>query len=140
MVILALDLPSLIFDVRAGISDIPGEYATDNQVHRALKLANAFVNKVRDQTIDEDDDFLKNCVIVLAIYYAYLGYTSLAERQLGTLPPTAAVRVKALRELAASFLQLISVVPLTEDLLIDSSSYRDTPGIAFGITNSVLTE
>lgn len=137
---MALDLPSIIFDVRAGISDVPGEYATDNQIHQALKRANAFVNKIRDQSIDEDDDFLKNCVIVLAIYYSYLDYTSLAEKQLGTLPATAGVRVKALREVAASFLQMISVVPLTDKLMLDTDAYKDTPALSFGLMDSVLTE
>lgn len=137
---MALDLPSIIFDVRAGISDIPEEYATDDQVHKALKRANAFVNKIRDQSIDPDDDFLKNCVIVLAIYYAYLDYTSLAEKQLGTLPATANVRVKALREVAASFLQLISVIPLNDRLMVDESSYKNVPVGAYGLLDSVLTE
>lgn len=139
MIILALDLPSLIFDVRAGVSELPEEFANDNQLYRDIKRANSFVNKIRDSSIDEDDNFLKNCVISLAIYYAYLNYTSLAEKQLGTLPPTAAVRVKALREVAVGFLQLISTVPLDDNLMIDTSGYKNTAGIAIGITDSILT-
>jgi hypothetical protein len=133
---MAIDLSSLILDVRSNISDIPEEYAGDNQIYRDLKRAKAFVTKIA--VADVDEDYLTECYIALATLYTYINYTSMAERQLGTLPPTALVRVQALRKIAAGFLQLISAIPLTEDLTVDMALMAKTPGCGYVNTHSCI--
>lgn len=134
---MAIDLPSLIFDVRNSLSDIPVDFATDGQVYTDIRRAYAFIKKIApDET---EDDFFKWSVVSLSTYYTYLNWTSMAEKQLGALPPTAAVRLTALRGVALGFLQLISIYPLTPELTVDKSAMSGQ-GLGISLVTSVLED
>ena len=134
---MAIDLPSLIFDVRGNLSDIPVDYTSDSQLYSDLKAARDFVSMVACPDVTEDK--LTICIVRLATYYSYVNYTSLAERNLGTVPNVAtSVRVNSLRTIAVSFLQQVACVPLSDDLTLDTTKMERIAGLAFTVTKSVL--
>jgi hypothetical protein len=111
------DVEELIPLVRASLSDIATEFITDDQVTYDLIRAKVFVEAITGST--SDSVYMGQCITAVATYYSYVNYTTLAERDLGTLPPTAQVRISTLRRIAASLLQPISLYPLTEELTLD---------------------
>lgn len=120
--------------VRRELSDLPEDYATDEIVYQSTEQAYALIQKVI--TVDDFDDvYISHCTVTLSAYYVYLDYTSLAERQLGTLPPTVLIRLRELKRKARSFINTIANDQLDEDLSIDMSLLTIAP-IAIGITDS----
>lgn len=121
--------------VRRELSDLPEDYATDEIVYQSTEQAYALIQKVI--TVDDFDDvYISHCTVTLSAYYVYLDYTSLAERQLGTLPPTVLIRLRELKRKARSFINTIANDQLDEDLSVDMSLLTIAP-IAIGITESV---
>jgi len=135
---MAIQMSRLVPLVRSAISDVPADFLTNTQITNELNKSKAFCDLICVSTTSES--YLQNCYVVVATYYSYLNYTALSERNLGTLPPTAAVRLKALRELAASFLQPVSNYPLNSDLTIDSESYKTSMTASIHFTPSVIEE
>jgi len=129
-------LKKLIPEVRSSLSDVPTEFLTDIQIRNELEKAEAFCLAICVPTISEA--YLVHCITVVATYYCYINYTSLSERQLGTLPPTSFIRLNALRQVAVSFLQLVSQYPLTDDLTLDMKSYKESNTAAITFTPSVI--
>jgi hypothetical protein len=105
-----------------GLSDIPISFLTDDQIYNELDTASAYCTQNLDTTTA--DVYMSKCYIVLASYYAYINYTTLAERREGTLPPAAKTRVDALRLKALSFLQPIALERLDENLVVDLDDQR----------------
>jgi hypothetical protein len=130
------DLDDLIVYVRSSLSDVPTEYMSDTQILYELVKAKAFVDELSGAT--SQTVYKGQCIIAVATYYSYVNYTALAERNMGTLPPTAAVRTSALREIAAALLQLISLYPLNSDLTIDMDAINNMRGAAIVAVESVL--
>lgn len=133
---MAIVLKSIIPNIRSTLSDVPREFLTDKQILIELEKAQAFCDMVVASTTSEA--FLAKCYEVLATYYSYINYTTMSERQLGTLPPTSKIRLDALRQTAISFLQLVSTVPLTEDLLVDEEAIRDMPFSWLTMSDSII--
>jgi hypothetical protein len=135
---MAIELGPIGKKVRSTLSDVPREFLTDKQILVELEKAQAFCDQIAITGTDEE--YLAKCYEVLATYYSYINYTTLAERQLGTLPPTSKIRLDALRRVAVAFLQLVSMYPLDEDLLIDTSELRDTQSACIALMPTVLED
>jgi len=135
---MAITLSDLILDVRAALSDLPEEYIDDPQIWKDLRRAKLYISEIKVDTVDEDVE--KHCIILLARYYTYINYTSIAERQMGTAPSTTVIRVATLREQALAFLLLISKFKLNPDLTISSAPIGTTPGYGCVVAPSNLDE
>lgn len=135
---MTINLNSLISEVRSTLSDVPTEYITDIQIRNELGKAQAFCDVLVDS--DTTESYLSKCIVVVATYYAYINYTTLSERQLGTLPPTAKIRLDALRGVAISFLQLVSQYPIDENLMLDMDTLSKTNTASISLTMSALDD
>jgi len=133
---MAITLSNLISNIRLTLSDVPTEFLTNKQILYELTKAQAYCDAIVDDATTEA--YLTKCYEVLATYYCYINYTTLSERQLGTLPPTSKIRLDALRTVAISFLQLVSKYPLNEDLMIDLEFMRDSTCAQIAMTPTVL--
>ncbi len=138
---MAITLSELILHVRAALSDVPTNMVDDAQVYHDIKKANEYVRRlVPADTITAEESYVSSCIVNVAAYYSYVNYTSLAEIQQGTLPPTALIRINALREIALAFLTPITPFKLNSDLSIDESQLAHTPAIAYGIIKTALDD
>jgi len=135
---MAIELGPIRNKVRSTLSDVPREFLSDAQILIELEKAQAFCDMLVASTTAEA--YLAKCYEVLATYYSYINYTTLAERQLGTLPPTSKIRLDALRRVAVSFLQLVSTYPVDENLLIDKSALKDTIVADIALLPTVLDD
>lgn len=131
------DVSPLIELVRSSLSDVSSSMITDDQISNDLIKAKYFVETITGST--SDSVYMGQCIVAVATYYSYTNYTTLAERNLGTLPPTAQVRIATLRRIAAAMLQPISLYPLTEELTVDGKDMRIPVG-AITLTYSVLDD
>lgn len=130
-------LYDLVGLVRGSLSDVAEEFITDDQIFNDLVKAREFVNAVTGAT--SETVYKGQCIVAVATYYSYVNYTTLSERNLGTLPPTAQVRIVTLRRIAAGLLQLISIYPLTDDLTLDIKQlYVTSAGIT--LTPTVMSD
>lgn len=135
---MTINLNSLISEVRSTLSDVPDEYITDTQIRNELGKAQAFCTVLVDS--DTTESYLSKCIVVVATYYAYINYTTLSERQLGTLPPTSKIRLDALKNVATSFLQLVSQYPIDENLMLDMDTLSKTNTATISLTMSALDD
>jgi hypothetical protein len=135
---MAINLGVIARRVRLSLSDIPKEFISDKQIMVELEKARAFCDAVSGDDVSED--LLSKCYESLASYYSYINYTTLSERQLGTLPPTSKIRLDALRRVAIAFIQLISTVPITDELLIDDERLMNTSSAMIKMTPSVIDD
>lgn len=131
------EVSGLVKTVQYALSDIPSEFISKNQILYDLVRAKVFVEAITGST--SDSVYMGQCIAAVAIYYSYVNYTTLAERNLGTLPPTAQVRITTLRRIATGLLQPISIYPLTADLILDTEALN-IPVAAIGLTPSVLDD
>jgi hypothetical protein len=131
-------LNSLISEVRSTLSDVPTTFLTDSQILNELEKAQTFCVAIVVSTTTES--YLEKCIIVVATYYSYINYTTLSERQLGTLPPTSKIRLDALRRVAISFLQLVSNYPIDENLLLDVTILKDSKVAAISLSISAVND
>lgn len=135
---MTINLNSLISNVRSTLSDVPEEFLTDTQLYVELDKANAYCNAIVQE--DTTEAYLTKCIEVVATFYSYINYTTLSERQLGTLPPTSKIRLDALRNVAVSFLQLVSKYPLNDNLTIDMESLKESTCGQVSLTITVLDD
>ena len=135
---MAVDLRPIISRVRSTLSDVPREFLTDKQIMIELEKAQAFCDAILVE--GTTDNFTAMCYEVVSAYYAYINYTTLSERQLGTLPPTSKIRLDALRRTAVSFLQLASSYPIDENMLIDKDTLRESYCAGIELTTTVLDD
>ena len=130
-IVLAEQLPF----IRRELSDIPEDYASDSILMQSAESAWLHIQKLVE-VADQDDDYLSHCIAMLGAYYVYLNYTSLAEIQLGTLPPTSFIKMSELKSKARTFIGLVSEGSLDKNLNMDESNMKYAPSI-IGITASV---
>lgn len=129
------DLSTLIFKVRREIADIPEDYIDDIQVYQCIDEASAFLNKVIDTTDTSiEDSYKEHCITILASYYAYLNYTSLAEKRIGQLPTSMGIKVNEMKKKAHAFISKISDSTLDSNFNVKESS--ETPTV-IGLTTSI---
>lgn len=131
------DVQGLVPLVRASLSDVATEFITNTQITYDLVRAKVFCEAITGST--SDSVYMGQCITAVATYYSYVNYTTLSERNLGTLPPTAQVRISTLRRIAAALLQPISIYPITDDLTLDIDSLN-IPVAAVCLTPSVFDD
>lgn len=129
-------LSEMVLPVRGEISDIPEDKITDRQVYDNLKDAKAYVDSITIATATADQ--LNDCYKAVACVYAYVNWTSIAERLQGSSPTTSFARIQFLREKALSRLQLITKYPLNRDLTLDVKSISRLAVDGVVLTESVL--
>jgi hypothetical protein len=130
-------LEDLVTLVRGSLSDVSTEFVTDDQILNDLVKAREFCNAVTGSSAETV--YKGQCIVAVATYYSYVNYTTLSERNLGTLPPTAQVRIATLRRIAAGMLQMTSIYPLTDDLTLNVK-LLDIPVAGIGLMQSVLSD
>jgi hypothetical protein len=131
-------LAEMIMDVRNELSDIPEDKVSDLQIYLCLKDAKSYVDQVVIDTATTDQ--LNDCYKSVGVVYAYVNWTSLAERLMGTQPTTSFARVQFLREKAISRLQLIAKYPLNRDLTVNLKWIADLKVDGAVLTSSILEE
>jgi hypothetical protein len=129
-------LSEMIIPVRTEISDIPEDKITDRQVYDNLKDAKAYVDSIVIATATAAQ--LDDCYKAVACVYAYVNWTSIAERLQGSSPTTSFARIQFLREKALARLQLICTYPLNRDLTLDIKSISRLAVDGVALTESVL--
>ena len=127
---------SLLFNVRRELSDVPEDHADDAIIYQMTVQANDFCNEVID-VASEDESYIEHCVITLAAYFVYLNYTSLTERQLGTIPPTTVIRLNELRRKAYVFISKVTIETIDEYFNIDDSGDVKVRPNALGLVEKV---
>lgn len=134
---MAVDLALLILDVQVSLSDIPDNYATDEQLYDSLKMAQAYVDSVKDpQTIESLEI---KAIRSLATYFAYVNYTSLVERTRGEVSQASSIKLAALQRIAVSFLRRITTLEINDDTTVNQTAASKKMWAAVGITKSVLS-
>lgn len=131
-------LAEMILDVRQEISDIPEDKISDLQVYLNIKDAKAYVDSITVDTATQTQ--LDGCYKAVASVYAYVTWTSLAERLMGTQPTTSFARVQFLREKALARLQLIQKYPILRDLTLDMKLISSLKVDGAVLTSSILAE
>lgn len=134
---MAINLSTLILKVQNNLSDVPSDYITDEQIYNDLKTSQGYINYIMESEFT-DENFISLTIVALSTYYSYINYTSLAERQLGTLPPTSEIKARVLKERALAFMKQLSKFELNDDLTTDNEQFM-VGGIGYGISKSALT-
>lgn len=135
---MAIDLASLILDVQVSLSDIPDNYATDEQLYDSIKMAHAYIDTLKDSTVTEALE--TKAIRALATYFAYVNYTSLVERTRGEVMQASAIKLAALQRIAVSFLRRITTLAINDDTTVDQSAGSKKVWAAVGLTMSTLDE
>jgi hypothetical protein len=133
---MAIDLSLLILDVQVSLSDIPDNYATDEQLYDSIKMADAYITSLIDITIT--DDLHKKAIRALATYFAYVNYTSLVERTRGEVSQASSIKLAALQRIAVSFLRRITTLAINDDTTVDQSALAKKLYAGIGLSMSVL--
>lgn len=134
------DLHLYIYLVREGLSELPDDLASDEQIYKDLKLAYSYINSVISPTFAADSDneqFWQDAIVVLATYFSYVNYTSLAERQFGDVPITAAIRADLLKSMALSFIRMMSDNPIDDNLSIDTNRLDKMHAVGVGLVSNI---
>ena len=132
---MAIDLASMILDVQVSLSDIPDNYATDEQLYDSIKMAHAYIDTLKDSTVTEALE--AKAIRALATYFAYVNYTSLVERTRGEVTQASAIKLAALQRIAVSFLRRITTLAINDDTTVDQKAGADKLWAAVGLTMSV---
>lgn len=114
---MAIDLHSLITEVRDGLSDIPFDMIDDKLIYKDLEDAYDFILEIARE--DATERTIRRCVIRYGTFISYRNYTSLAERRLGSMPQSASLQIQTLLMQTYNCLSLISKYPLNPDLSLD---------------------
>lgn len=136
---MAINLASLVLRVQAVLSDLPSDYATDEQIYIDLKTAREYLDSIK-RTGYSDDSFEEETLVRLGAYLTYTNYTSLAERQLGSVPQTTDIKLQTLRRMALAFMRRMSDFPLKDDLSVDSSTALTSYAVASGNVDSMFSD
>lgn len=135
---MTVDLPSLIFRVRATVAEISVENMDDLTMYREIQKASFYIEKIKDATVVDAD--LETPIVCLAAYYSHVNYTLLNARRLGTIDESYLLRQLELKRIAKAMLLQITSLPLTDDLAVDETKYEKIGGIGFALTNGVLND
>jgi hypothetical protein len=135
---MAIDLPTLILDVQVSLSDIPEEYATDEMLYDSLKMAQGYVDSLKDTGVLEALE--SKAIRSLASFYAYVNYTSLVERTRGEVNQASTIKLAALQRIAVSFLRRISTLPIKDDTTVDQVAIGKKLCLAIGLTKSFMSD
>jgi len=133
---MTIELHTLIYLVREGLSELPDDLASDEQIYKDIKLANSYINSIISSSFS-DEDFQQDAIVALATYFSYVNYTSLAEREFGDVPITAQIRANLLKQIALAFLRQLTDLPIGDDLSVDEKLLKSHFGIAMKITKNV---
>ena len=134
------DLHAFIYLVREGLSELPDDLASDEQIYKDLKLAHSYINSIISSTFAADSDnerFWQDTVVALATYFSYVNYTSLAEREFGDVPITAQIRATLLRQIALAFIRQLTDLPIGDNLSVDETLMMKQFGVAASLTKNV---
>jgi len=134
---MAIDLALLILDVQVSLSDIPDNYATDEQLYDSLKMSQAYIDTIKDA--DTTEAVEAKAIRALATYFAYVNYTSLVERTRGEVSQASTIKLGALQRIAVSFLRRISTLPIKDDTTIDLAILGKQVCAGVGLTKSVTS-
>lgn len=129
-------LHNFIPNVRQSLGGLPYEILTDAQIWAELKRAWAFVENINES---ENVSLVKKATIALAIYYTYVNYSSLAEDRVGSLPTAAVPKYVVFRDIALSYLRMITSMPLNDKLVVDIELMRRDRGFSGGVFRGVFT-
>lgn len=132
---MAVDLALLILDVQISLSDIPDNYATDEQLYDSLKMAHAYIDSLIDESVSEDLE--AKAIRALATYFAYVNYTSLVERTRGEVTQASSIKLAALQRIAVSFLRRITTLAINDDTTVDQNAGAKKLYAAVGLMESV---
>lgn len=132
------DLSTLILDVQVSLSDIPDNYATDEQLYDSLKMAQAYVDSLKN--IDVTEELEIKAIRSLASFYAYVNYTSLVERTRGEVTQASSIKLAALQRIAVSFLQRITTLPIKDDTTVDRTAISKQSCAVVGLTKSAFSQ
>lgn len=116
---MAFELAPLILDVQVSLSDVPDNYMTDEQIYDSLKMAQAYVDSIKDEGVLESLEV--KAIRSLATYFAYVNYTSLVERTRGEVPQMSSIKLAVLQKIAVAFLRRITTLIINDDVTIDQS-------------------
>lgn len=124
-------------DIRRDLAEAGKDLLSDETIVQQLKRAEL----VLAPWAVSNDDLMQHCIAALGSYFSYLAYTSLAEKQLGSIPETSTIRIKELKH--AAYLLIVQIAPVNEDLIFDpdaTSSGSEYSGSCFavGLRDSVL--
>lgn len=133
---MAIDLSLLILDVQVSLSDIPDNYATDEQLYDSLKMAHAYIDSLIDESVSEELE--AKAIRALATYLAYVNYTSLVERTRGEVSQASSIKLAALQRIAVSFLRRITTLAINDDTTVDQNAGAKKLYAGIGLTKSVV--
>lgn len=133
---MTIQLHTLIIPVREGLSELPNDLVSDEQIYHDLKLAHSYINTIiRDDF--NDDGLLQNTILALGTYFTYNNYLTLAERNFGNVPMAAMSQSKILKSIALAFLRQISDLPIDNDLSVDVTKLNGIAGVSVGLVNNI---
>lgn len=130
---MVVNLSSLILRVQAVLSDLPSSMCTDEQIYTDLKSAKIYFDSIKRADFS-DDSLEEETLVRLGSYFTFINYTSLAERQLGTIPQTSDIKLQSLRRMALAFLRQTTDFTLNDDLSVD----KTIEGKALPVTLSMM--
>ncbi len=136
---MVIKLASLIVRVQAILSDLPDNFITDEQIYIDLKTAQVFANSIKSVSFS-NEDFEEEALVRLGAYLSYTNYTSLAERQLGTLPQTTDIKMVALRRNALMFLRQMTDFQLDDNLSIDDARMEKSFAVTMQTSPSIFSD
>lgn len=134
---MTIDISTLILDVQVSLSDIPEDYATDEQLYNSLKMAQRYVDSLKDVVVVEELE--SQAISSLASFYAYVNYTSLVERTRGEVNQASSIKLAALQRIAVSFLRRITTLPIKDDTTVDQVSVGKKMPVAIGLMKSFMS-
>lgn len=136
---MTIDLSELILDVQVSLSDLPSTYCTDEQIFYDLVTAKEYIDSIKSTTFS-DESFEKKTLSRLGAYYTYINYTSLAERQMGTIPQASLIKIDILRRIALSFIRQLTNLKINDDMSVDASREEKSYPVAAMNLNSIFTD
>jgi predicted AlkP superfamily pyrophosphatase or phosphodiesterase len=136
---MAISLYPLILRVQLSLSDLPDNYISDEQLYSDLKSAKIYIDSIKTPTFS-NDTLEEEALVRLGAYLSYANYTSLAERQLGTIPNTTDIKLNALRRLALAFLRRMTNFKLSDDLSVDHDDERKSFVVTMGNAPSIFSD
>jgi hypothetical protein len=136
---MAISLYPLILRVQLSLSDLPDNYISDEQLYSDLKSAKIYIDSIKTPTFS-NDTLEEEALVRLGAYLSYANYTSLAERQLGTIPNTTDIKLNALRRLALAFLRQMTNFKLSDDLSVDHDDESKSFVVTMGNAPSIFSD
>lgn len=133
---MTIELSTLIYNVRNELSSIPDDLITSEQIYGEIVKANLYINYILDSEFD-NDDILAQAIVALASYYSYVNYTALVSLKLDDVPAYVYQREKVLKNIALTFLKLLTKYPLDNDLMINEKLLEKIGAITYVNTTSI---